>query len=347
MKKLLNTLYVTDPDAYLALDGENVVIYKIEDEKRQEKARFPLHNLENIVTFGYRGISPALMCHAAECGIGVAFFSSSGKFQCRVEGERHGNVLLRREQYRIADDEARSLLIAKNMIGAKTANACTSLRRFLRDHSAATEYERIDGAANYLRDSLDKIRSAPDMGTLRGLEGVNASCYFSVFDGMILRNHEAFNFDTREKRPPTDPVNALLSFAYSICANKCASALEGVGLDPYVGFMHTDRSGRKSLALDLMEEFRAVVCDRFVLSLINLRKMSENDFMYKENGAVILTKTGRSTFLTAWFKREQETLTHPFLNEKLEWGVLPHVQAMLLARYIRGDLDEYPPFLWR
>ena len=347
MKKLLNTLYVTIPDAYLALDGENVVIYAAEDEKREEKGRYPLHNLDNIVTFGYQGASPALMRHASECGIGLAFFSQHGRFQCRVEGERRGNVLLRREQYRIADDDKRALPIARNMIGAKTANAYMSLRRFLRDHELVPEYARIDRAAAYLRDSLDKIHAAADTDSLRGLEGVNANCYFGVFDGLILQNHEVFAFDTREKRPPTDPTNALLSFSYAILANECASALESVGLDPYVGFMHTDRSGRNSLALDLMEEFSAVLCDRFVLSLINRRQIGEGDFLYKENGAVLLGDEGRKTFLMAWYKRKKEILQHPFLAEKVEWGILPYVQATLLARYIRGDLDEYPPFLWR
>ena len=347
MRKLLNTLYVTIPDAYLALDGENVVIYVTEDEKREEKGRYPLHNLDNIVTFGYQGASPALMRHASECGVGLAFFSQHGRFQCRVEGERRGNVLLRREQYRIADDEGRALPIARNMIGAKTANACMSLRRFLRDHELVPEYARIDRAADYLRDSLDKIHAAPDTDALRGLEGVNASCYFGVFDGLILQNHEIFAFDTRAKRPPTDPTNALLSFSYAILANECASALESVGLDPYVGFLHTDRSGRKSLALDLMEEFRAVLCDRFVLSLINRRQVGEGDFYYKENGAVLLGDDGRKTFLSAWYRRKKEVLQHPFLAEKVEWGILPYVQATLLARCIRGDLDEYPPFLWR
>ena len=249
MRTLLNTLFVTSEDVYLSLDGENVVIYVTEGEKREEKGRCPLHNLENIVTYGYQGASPALMRHAAECGVGLAFFSQHGKFQCRVEGERRGNVLLRREQYRIADDEKRALPIARNMIGAKTANAYTSLRRFLRDHELAPEYARIDRAADYLRDSMEKIHAAADTETLRGLEGVNANCYFGVFDGMILQNHMVFAFDTREKRPPTDPTNALLSFSYAILANECASAIESVGLDPYVGFMHTDRSGRKSRKL--------------------------------------------------------------------------------------------------
>ncbi len=343
MKKLLNTLYVTTPDAYLSLDGENVVV----SVKSDEKLRAPLHNLENIVTFGWQGASPALMRHASELGIGLAFFSQNGRFLCRVEGETSGNVLLRREQYRIADDEERSLMIAKNMIGAKTANSRSVLTRFLRDHPMSADSERIKKAADYLGDSLAKIRGAGNPGELRGFEGVNANCYFSVFNEMILQNRSDFRFGTREKRPPCDPVNAMLSFCYSIFANECASALSAVGLDPFVGVMHTDRPGRRSLALDLMEEFRSVVCDRFVLSIINLRQIAAVDFAEKENGAVLLTDDARKKFLAAWQKRKKETVNHPFLGEKCEWGILPFIQAQLLSRHMRGDLAEYPPYLWR
>ena len=343
MKKLLNTLYVTTPDAYLSLDGENVVI----SVKSEEKLRVPLHNLENIVTFGWQGASPALMRHASESGIGLAFFSQSGRFLCRVEGEVSGNVLLRREQYRIADDPARSLAIAKNMIGAKTANSRAVLVRFLRDHPMSTDGVGLKSAAEYIKDSLAKIHSASGIDELRGFEGVNANCYFSVFDEMILQGKNDFRFGTREKRPPCDPVNAMLSFCYSIFANECASALCAVGLDPYVGVMHTDRPGRRSLALDLMEEFRSVVCDRFVLSLINLRQISADDFFEKENGAVLMTDEARKKVLAAWQKRKKETVVHPFLGEKCEWGILPFIQAQLLSRHIRGDLAEYPPYLWR
>ncbi len=343
MKKLLNTLYVTTPDAYLSLDGENVVV----SVKSEEKLRVPLHNLENIVTFGWQGASPALMRHASELGIGLAFFSQNGRFLCRVEGETSGNVFLRREQYRIADDEERSLMIAKNMIGAKTANSRSVLTRFLRDHPMSADSERIKSAADYLGNSLAKIRGAGNPGELRGFEGVNANCYFSVFNEMILQNRSDFRFGTREKRPPCDPVNAMLSFCYSIFANECASALSAVGLDPFVGVMHTDRPGRRSLALDLMEEFRSVVCDRFVLSIINLRQIAAVDFAEKENGAVLLTDDARKKFLAAWQKRKKDTVNHPFLGEKCAWGILPFIQAQLLSRHMRGDLAEYPPYLWR
>lgn len=343
MKKLLNTLYVTSPDAYLSLDGENIVV-RIDSV---EAGRVPLHNLENIVTFGRQGVSPALMHHACGLGKGLAFFSAHGRFLCRVEGEERGNVLLRREQYRIADDERRSLGIAVNMIGAKTSNARAVLNRFLRDHPMSVDSAPIRSVADGLKDSLSEIQNAPSADVLRGLEGVNASRYFSVFDAMILQNKADFHFDGREKRPPCDPVNALLSFSYSIFANECASALQSVGLDPFVGFMHTDRPGRRSLALDLMEEFRSVVCDRFVLSLINLRQIKAPDFTIKENGAVLLSDDARKAFLTAWQERKKEAVLHPFLGEKCSWGILPFVQAQLLARHIRGDLDAYPPYLWR
>lgn len=343
MKTLLNTLYVTTPDAYLALDGENVVVRV----RESEMGRVPLHNLENIVTFGWQGASPALMRHVCELGKGLSFFSAHGRFLCRVTGEEHGNVLLRREQYHIADNAARALRISVNMIGAKTTNARTVLTRFLRDHPLSPEREAVRAAADHLKQSLSAIHNAESDDALRGLEGVNAGCYFSVFDAMILQGKSDFHFTGRDRRPPCDPVNALLSFAYSIFANECASALSAVGLDPYVGFLHTDRPGRKSLALDLMEEFRSVMCDRFVLSLINLRQIRSADFTIKENGAVLLRDEGRRTFLAAWQERKKETVVHPFLGEKCPWGVLPFVQAQLLARYIRGDLDAYPPYLWR
>lgn len=343
MRQLLNTLYVTTPDAYLSLDGENIVVRV----KEEEIGRAPLHNLENIVTFGWQGASPALMRQVCQLGKGLSFFSASGRFLCRAEGEERGNVLLRREQYRMADSVPQALAVAVNMIGAKTANARAVLSRFCRDHALSVDCTPIRRAADNLRDSLEKIRTVSDADSLRGFEGANATCYFSVFDSMILQEKNVFHFVTRTKRPPCDPVNALLSFCYSIFANECASALSAVGLDPYVGFLHTDRPGRKSLALDLMEEFRAVACDRFVLSLINLRQIKSGDFITKENGAVLLKDDARKAFLKAWHERKKDAVTHPFLGEKCAFGLLPFVQAQLLARYIRGDLEEYPPYLWR
>ncbi|MBR3631070.1 MAG: type I-C CRISPR-associated endonuclease Cas1 [Oscillospiraceae bacterium] len=343
MKRLRNTLYINQPDRYLSLDGENVVV----SCDGSEIGRVPLHNLEQIVTFGHAGTSPALMGKCAHDGISLVFMSRSGHFQARVEGEVRGNVLLRREQYRIADDAERSLLIARSSIAAKLFNSRWVLERMMRDHAPRIDIELFRQKSQYLQTAITNAENVPDADTLRGIEGEAASVYFSVFDDMLLQQKEDFRFTGRSRRPPLDRVNALLSFAYSLMTNQCASALEAVGLDPYVGFLHTDRPGRKSLALDMVEEFRAVYCDRFVLTLINKRYIQPEHLALREDGAVLLTEQGRKVFLEHWQKRKYEELRHPYLNEKLEWGMLPYVQALLLARYIRSDLDAYPPFLWK
>lgn len=345
MRKLLNTLYCLTPDAYISLDGENVVV----SEGGSELRRVPIHNIENIVCFGYQGASPALMRHAADCGVGLAFFTPNGRFLCRTEGEQRGNVLLRREQYRIADDESRSLRVAGNMIGAKIANSRNVLLRAQREHELQLGGGALTAAADALAASLLSAQEAASLNAdaLRGVEGNAAEAYFSVFDSMLLVNKADFVFRSRTRRPPTDRVNALLSFCYALMANECASALESVGLDPYVGFFHTDRPGRKSLALDLMEELRSEFCDRFVATIINLRQIKPQDFEEKENGAMLMDDAARRSVLEAWQKRRAETVVHPFLGEKCEWGLVPFVQAQLLARYVRGDIDDYPPFLWK
>ena len=343
MKKLLNTVYINNPDRYLSLDGENVVI----SQDGSEIGRVPLHNIERIVTFGHAGASPALMGKCAKNGIELVFMSRSGHFLARVEGEIKGNVLLRRTQYRFADDKEKSLAIARNIITAKLFNSRWVLERMIRDHGARIDTEHFAKNSEFLQKSLNQARKAADIDALRGIEGEAASVYFSVFDDMILQQKDDFRFVTRSRRPPLDNVNALLSFAYSLTTSMCASALESVGLDPYVGFMHTDRPGRCSLALDLVEEFRSVLCDRFVLTVINKRIISSDDLVKREDGAVILTENGRKNFLSAWQKRKYEELKHPFLEEKVEWGMLAYVQAMLMSRYIRGDLDCYPPFMWK
>ena len=343
MKKLLNTVYVNSPDRYLSLEGENLVI----SQEGTEIGRVPLHNIERIMTFGYAGASPALMGKCAKSGIELVFMSRNGHFIARVEGEVKGNVLLRRQQYRIADDEKGSLDIARNIISAKLFNSRWVIERMIRDHGARIDTELFSRKSEFLYNSIKQARSCSDMDSLRGIEGEAASVYFSVFNDMILQQKDDFRFDTRNKRPPLDNVNALLSFAYSMATGMCTSALESVGLDPYVGFMHTDRPGRRSLAVDMVEEFRSVLCDRFVLTLINKRLVSSDDFVKREDGAVLLTEDGRKNFFSAWQKRKSEELKHPFLEEKVEWGMLPYVQAMLLARYIRGDLDCYPPFMWK
>ncbi len=343
MKKLLNTLYITTPDRYLSLDGENIVI----SADRKEIGRIPLHNLERIMAFGSAGASPALMGKCVSEHRELVFLSRSGKFLARVEGEVNGNVLLRRKQYRIADDPAQSLEIARNMIAAKLYNSRWTLERTVRDHPMRIDTELFRSKSQYLKQAINTAAAAQDHDTLRGIEGEAASVYFSVFDAMILQQKDDFHFDGRSRRPPLDRVNAMLSFAYALCTGMCTSALETVGLDPYVGFMHTDRPGRRSLALDLVEEFRALMCDRFVLTMINKRLIAPQHFTLREDGAVLLNEEGRRAFLTAWQNRKDDEIRHPFLDEKVQWGMLPYAQALLLARYLRGDLDAYPPFLWK
>lgn len=343
MKKLLNTLYITTPDRYISLDGENVVI----SAERQEIARVPLHNLERIMLFGGAGASPALMGKCVSESRELVFMSRSGKFLARVEGEVNGNVLLRRKQYRVADKPQESLKIARNIIAAKLYNSRWVLERTIRDHSMRIDTELFKSKSLFLKNAVDNAMKAENIDILRGIEGEAASVYFSVFDDMILQQKDDFKFNGRNRRPPLDRVNAMLSFAYSLCTSMCTSALEAVGLDAYVGFMHTDRPGRRSLALDLLEEFRAVMCDRFVLTMINKRTISPDHFEMREDGAVLLNDDGRRAFLTAWQNRKDEEIKHPFLEEKVQWGMIPYTQALLLSRYLRDDLDSYPPFLWK
>lgn len=343
MKHLLNTLYILSEDVYLSLDGENVVA----NRDKEAVARYPLHTLQNIVTFSYAGASPALMGACAQRQIGLVFCTPRGRFLARVCGESAGNVLLRREQYRIADDPARCCEISRTMIFGKLYNARWSIERTRRDHGIRVDGELLAGASRQINDLLPQVRQVNAPDELRGLEGVGANAYFKAFDQMILGDKETFFFHGRSRRPPLDAVNAMLSFAYSLLAHDCASALESVGLDSYVGFLHRDRPGRTSLALDLMEELRPCMADRFVLTLINNRVVKAADFQYMESGAVLLTDEGRKVFLKNWQEKKKETLTHPYLAEKLPWGMIPYIQALLLARYLRGDLDAYPPFLWK
>ena len=343
MKRLLNTLFVTSDDIYLTLDGENVVA----NREKQIVARYPLHTICDIVSFTYAGASPALMGACAERDIGFAFCTPRGKFLARVTGKSYGNVLLRRTQYRIADDLLQSCNIAKTMIFGKLYNSRWSLERTCRDHKMRIDLQKLKESSETLKDLIPAVMEETSQESLRGLEGVGATTYFGVFDEMILNNKEFFYFHKRSRRPPLDMVNAMLSFAYSLLAHNCASALESVGLDSYVGFLHRDRPGRISLALDLMEELRPCVADRFVLTLINNRVISPDDFEIRESGAVLLKDDARKTFLKNWQEKKKEEITHPYLNEKLEWGMVPYIQALLLARYLRNDLDLYPPFLWK
>lgn len=343
MKHLLNTLYILSEDVYLSLDGENVVA----NRDREILARYPLHTLQNIITFSYAGASPALLGACAQRQIGLAFCTPRGRFLARVCGEGNGNVLLRRAQYRAADDPAQSTRIGRTMIFGKIHNARWSIERPRRDHALRVDDEQLAAVSGQLQGLLPQVRDATSPEELRGLEGAGANAYFKVFDQMILGDKETFFFSGRNRRPPLDAVNAMLSFAYSLLAHDCASALESVGLDSYVGFLHRDRPGRTSLALDLMEELRPCVADRFVLTLINTRIVKAVDFQYMHSGAVLLTDEGRKAFLKHWQEKKKDVLTHPYLEEKLPWGMVPYVQALLLARYLRGDLDGYPPFLWK
>lgn len=343
MKKLLNTVYLLTPDSYLSLDGENMVVRMHDDSER----RLPLHNLDGVVAFGSKGASPALLGKCAEYGISFSFLSRSGKFLVRTVGGVSGNVFLRREQYRQADNSECSVRLARNFIAGKLFNSRYVLERALRDHAMRVNQQKLSSKSAFLAESIRSALRVSDVDTLRGIEGEAAQVYFSVFGELILQQNKDFEFTRRSRRPPLDRVNALLSFAYALSTSMCTSALECVGLDPYVGFMHTDRPGRCSLSLDLVEEFRAVMCDRFVLMLINKRIIAPEHFEQREDGAVLLNEDGRKLFFTQWQNRKKEQVTHPFLREKVEWGLLPYTQALLLARYLRGDIDEYPPLMWK
>ncbi|WP_374720685.1 type I-C CRISPR-associated endonuclease Cas1c [Peribacillus tepidiphilus] len=343
MKKLLNTLFITQPDVYLSLDGDNIVLLK----EQEKLGRLPLHNLESIVSFGYTGASPALMGYCAERNISLVFLTMNGRFLARVIGKSKGNVILRKKQYRISEDEAMSAKIARNFIIGKIYNTKWIIERMTRDYPLRIDVAQFKEVSQYLSSIILEVRKCEDLERLRGLEGQAAISYNKLFNQMILQQKEDFYFHIRSRRPPLDNVNAMLSFAYTLLANDMASALEGVGLDAYVGFLHRDRPGRVSLALDVMEELRGVYADKFVLSLINKKVVNKDDFLKKENGAVIMTDEARKRFLSAWQNKKQEKITHPFLGEKIPWGLVTHVQALLLARYLRNDLDEYPPFLWK
>ena len=343
MKKLLNTLYVISPDAYLSLSDGNIMITLPDDRK----SFVPLHTLNSVVCFSHKGASPALMGYCAKNSIRMSFYSPTGAFLFAVDSEYSGNVLLRMGQFQISKDEEKSLPLARNMIIGKLYNEKFVLLRCVRDHALRVNGEALRKSVDSIQHAMESVRRVSSEETLRGLEGNAASAYFSVFDHMILQNKDRFYFHERNRRPPLDRVNALLSFSYSLLANDCAGALKSVGLDPYVGFMHALRPGRTSLALDLMEELRPAFADRFVLTLINNRMISADDFEVRENESVLLTDSGRKTFLNEWQKKKREEITHPFLNEKVSWGLVPFLQAQLLARTIRGDLDEYPSFFWK
>lgn len=340
MKKLLNTLYLTQENFYLTRERDNIVI-KQEGEVIQ---RFPYRIIDGIVCFSYLGASPSLIKLCAEQNINLSFHLPQGQFCGRFVGPANGNVLLRREHYRVADNE-QSIEYAKRFILAKVSNTRKYLLRFKRDHRERVDLNLFEEVNTELTWALEKVQAAQDKETLLGIEGQAANQYFRLFNDFVLTDKETFSFNGRSRRPPLDCVNALLSFGYSMLTYECQSALEAVGLDSYVGFFHTDRPGRASLALDLVEEFRAYIVDRFVFSLINRGQLTKKDFEIKENGSVLLTDKGRVTFIDAWQKRKHTEVEHPYTKEKVKLMLLPYVQAQLLAKAIRGDLDSYPPFL--
>ena len=340
---MLNTLYVTTQGAYLARDGETVAVR----HEKETKLRVPLHALCGIVCFGRVGCSPALMGACVERDIAISFFSLHGRFWARVQGPVSGNVLLRREQYRRAENADAAAAIARALVAAKIANSRTALLRGARDHPDASGAEQLTAAADRLRMSLTALARPVSLDTARGHEGDAAKTYFGVFDHLIVAQKDGFQFTRRSRRPPTDRMNALLSFLYSLLAHDVAGALEAVGLDPAVGFLHRDRPGRPGLALDIMEELRPYLADRLALTLVNRQQVKPSGFATSETGAVMMDDATRKQVLVAYQSRKEDEIEHPFLGEKIALGLLPHAQALLMARHLRGDLDAHPPFLWR
>ncbi len=336
-------MYVTSPKSYLARDGDNVVL----QVEGSERFRVPVHNLEGIVCFSFPGASPALLGLCCEKGVSICFLSRTGRFLARVSGRVTGNVLLRRRQYKLADDMDACCSLSSSFVAGKILNSRSVLLRFARDHRAKPGVAKVLAATDRLLSFWERLANCTHVDSVRGLEGDAAREYYSVFDYLITAENPVFRFGGRTRRPPLDVTNALLSFLYSILAYECASALESVGLDPQVGFLHRDRPGRLSLALDLMEELRPYLADRFVLTMLNNGQVSPKGFLHKESGAVLMDDVNRKTILSGWQKRKQEEITHPFLEKKIKVGLIPYAQALLLARFLRGDLDDYPPFLVR
>ncbi len=338
MRKLLNTLYVTTPEAYLSKDGLNVVV----SVKQKEIFRIPVVNIEAIVTFGYMGASPGLMKLCADYNVALSFLSPNGKFIGRFQGPIKGNVLLRTKQWDLAKDGQFALSISKLFIAGKIQNYRNILARFLRDNG---NNEAVKDTVAQMKYCKLKALNASDMDSLRGIEGDADNRYFEVFPQLILHQKGDFIFHGRNRRPPKDAVNAMLSFVYTLIASDVTAALETLGLDPYIGFLHTLRPGRTSLALDMMEELRAYLGDRLVLSLINRKQVCIKDFIHQGEDGVVMTDNGRKIILSVWQSRKKETIIHPYLGEKIPIGLLPYVQAMLFARHLRGDIDNYPVFL--
>lgn len=345
MRRQLNTLYVTTEGAWLKKDGANVVM----EVDGAERGRLPAHMLESLVCIGRVSVSTPLLGYCVASGISVCYLTANGRFLARVEGPVSGNVLLRREQYRRSDDPQRCGAIVRNVLLGKIHNQRAVVSRGLRDHGDGLDAEAQKALAHArarLRRISETLLSVVDLDVMRGLEGEAAQAYFGVFDHLLRVDDATLRFRSRNRRPATDPINALLSFLYTLATHDCRSALESVGLDPAVGFLHRDRPGRPSLALDLVEEFRPVLADRLALSLLNRKQLGRTDFITLENGAVTLKDDARKTVLTAYQERKREELRHAFLEERLPIGLFPAIQAQLLARHLRGDLEAYPPFVW-
>lgn len=343
MKRILNTLYITSENSVLSKKGETVYIHT-EGKKINQ---FPLIMLQGIVCFGKSRITPQLMAACAKSGISISFLSPYGRYLAKVTGAVSGNVLLRKEQYRISDDQKRSARLARSIVTGKCANTKMVLQRAVRDHPEKINLEKMKRTIKKLSDTLNKLEAATELNYIRGLEGEAARNYFNVFNELITVKQKGLEFAGRNRRPPLDRVNALLSFIYTLLYHDMRSALECCGLDPAVGFLHKDRPGRMSLALDMMEEFRPVIADRLVLSLLNTRQINSENFNQVESGAILLEDDARKVVLTAYQTRKQDIIKHPFLDKKMHIGIVFHTQAMLMARCIRGDLDNYPPFFWR
>jgi len=343
MKKHLNTLFVTTQGAYLFKERETVVV----SVRKEVKLQVPVHTLSGIVCFGNVLCSPFLMGFCAKNAVSISFLSEHGRFLARVQGPVSGNVLLRREQYRRADDQDGTVEIARNFLVGKLANCRAVLQRALRDHGEKLASSEVRDASLRIRETLTRVQHQKSLDVLRGFEGDAARIYFSVFDHLITAQKESFLFQERNRRPPLDKVNCLLSFIYTLLLHDVRSALETVGLDPGVGFLHRDRPGRPGLALDMMEEFRPYLADRLVVSLINLRTVQKTGFTTTDSGAVLMNEETRKEVIAAYQNRKQEEIIHPYLNEKVHIGILFYIQSLLLARYLRGDLDGYPPFIWK
>jgi CRISPR-associated protein Cas1 len=343
VRKLLNTLYVTSQGSYIHKEGETIIV----EREQQKVLQLPVHTLGGIVCFGNVLCSPFLLGFCAEHDISISFLTEYGSFLASVRGPVSGNVLLRREQYRIADNSEKSAKIAANIVTGKLMNSRLVMNRAIRDHGDKIDIATIRRASSSIYRLIEELALAVDLDEIRGIEGMAASEYFAVFNQLIVDQKEDFVFNERNRRPPLDPVNALLSFIYTLLVHDVRSALETVGLDPTVGFLHRDRPGRPGLALDLMEEFRPVIADRLVLSLINRRQVAPNGFKKAESGAVVMDDSTRKTVLVEYQNRKQDEIFHPYIEEKIPLGLLFFVQANLMARFIRGDIDGYPPFFWR